>query len=348
MHEPEPEDDPTMSELEIPDALQGELRAAWHRYLDMVAPFRPALHAYCRRLTRDVWDAEDLSQDALMKAFGTLGHMNEHVRNPRAYLLRIATNLWIDTLRRRETESKLLAAAEPPQAPRQSDRVAIGEAGARLMERLAPRERAAVVLKDVFEMSLEETAEVLQTTVGAIKSALHRGRERLRASEEEVTVERATPNPAFVDRFVELFNRGDKAALLELVVDNATAENVGCGYGYGADTHRGRHSWFEGALGGHPEWPEVWHYESQRAERAVYRGESIVLLFRTRRGREALEGVVRLEEEDGRVTRLRSYGFCPETQQVVADELGLRLRSANLYRYPTPEPGRTYQDTDER
>jgi hypothetical protein len=45
---------------ELPGALRDELRAAWHRYLDLVAPLRPALHGVCRRLTGNLWEAEDV------------------------------------------------------------------------------------------------------------------------------------------------------------------------------------------------------------------------------------------------------------------------------------------------
>jgi hypothetical protein len=48
-----------------------------------------------------------------------------------------------------------------------------------------------------------------------------------------------------------------------------------------------------------------------------------------------LMGVARFEEEDGRIARLRSYIFCPETLREVADELGLRTGPA-LYRFPIP------------
>ena len=48
-----------MADLELPDGLRDDLHAAWHRYVDLLAPLRPALHGYCRRLTGDVWDAED-------------------------------------------------------------------------------------------------------------------------------------------------------------------------------------------------------------------------------------------------------------------------------------------------
>jgi hypothetical protein len=67
---------------------------------------RPALHGYCRRLAGNLWDAEDLAHDTLLRAFGQWGVTTPEIRNPRAYLLRTATNVWIDTLRRRETEAR--------------------------------------------------------------------------------------------------------------------------------------------------------------------------------------------------------------------------------------------------
>ena len=154
---------------------------------------------------------------------------------------------------------------------------------------------------------------------------------------------RPVPSTAIVDRFVELFNAADKPGLLKLVLDNASVDNVGVGFQYGYDGHRSPKSWFDGALGGHPDWPVEWHFESQRAARAVYRGEPIGLMFRTRRGREALEGVFRLEQEGDCVSHLRSYSFCPETVREVGAELDLKVRTGP-YRYPTPAPGKNYGD----
>lgn len=63
-----------MSREHVPtDTLQDDLRAARHRFVDQVAPFRPDLHRYCRRLTRNVWEAEDPAQEALLRTFGHLG-----------------------------------------------------------------------------------------------------------------------------------------------------------------------------------------------------------------------------------------------------------------------------------
>jgi RNA polymerase sigma-70 factor (ECF subfamily) len=338
-------------DLELPDELRDDLRAAWQRYLDSVQPLRPALHVYCRRLTRTLWDAEDLVQDTLLRAFGTLGRIPDPVRDPRAYLLRTATNLWIDRYRRREREAGALAEveAEATGAEAAGPSGELRDAGRELLH-LPPRERAAVLLKDVFDLDLEESAEVLETTVGAVKAALHRGRERLReaararsAPEAAPVPRRGLPSTSLVDRFVELFNAADREGLLALVLDNAVVENVGGGgVHWGREGHRSKKGWFEGALGGHPEWPEWFRFESQRMQRAMFHGEPIVLHFHTRRDREMLDGVHRLEEEDGRVSRLRSYGFCPETVRAVGEELGLPVLTG-LYRSPTPSPGRYYE-----
>jgi len=322
--------------LELPSALQDELRASWHRYLDLVAPIRPALHGYCRRLTRDLWDAEDLVQDTLERGFGTLGKVHDPVQNPRAYLLRTATHLWIDRLRRRSFESAALEGADAPQGPRTPHPGELRDASRVLLESLAPRERAAILLKEVFDMSLEESAEVLETTVGAVKAALHRARGRLK--DEKKAAPRSHPSPRLVDRFVELFNAEDKPGLLELVLDNATVENVGVGYEWTAEQHRSSKSWFNGALGGHPEWPSEWRYEAQRAEHIEFEGEPMIALIRTRRGREAMETVVRLDEYEGQVSRLRSYSFSPETVREVAQAVGMKARTGP-YRYPTVAPG---------
>ena len=329
-----------MGELEVPDALRDELRGAWHRYIDLLVPLRPALHGYCRRLTGNLWDAEDLVQDTLLRAFGTLGHIHQQIRNPRAYLLRTATNLWIDTVRRRGTEAAALAREALPGAGDVAPAGAVRDAGATLLQLLAPQERAAVVLKDAFEMSLEEIAEVLATTPGAVKAALHRGRTRLRELEEDATSRRPVPSSALVDRFVAAFNASKLPELVALMLDDGSVENVGCSVEFGPDFERPG-GWFTKAVYGHPEWPAEFQYESSRLERALYQDEPLMLGLVMRRGREALEQVLRLEECDGRIARLRGYAFCPETMREIGAALGLHVRTG-LYRYPTREPGKVW------
>jgi RNA polymerase sigma-70 factor (ECF subfamily) len=319
---------------ELPAALRDELRAAWHRYVDLTTPLRPALHGYCRRLTGNLWDAEDLVQDTLLRAFATLGSIHHEIANPRGYLLRVASNLWIDAARRREVEAREAALGAPAQAeaPRAGH---LRDAADALLHRLAPQERAALVLKETFELSLDEIAATLNTSVGAVKAALHRGRDRLR---DDAPPRRPRASRELVDAFVAAYNAADLEALLALMQDGGQVENVGCGLEYGSSNFRTRESWFHAALQGHPEWPAEMQYEAPRMQLAVVAGEPVALGFVTRRGREALEQVMRIDEHESRIARLRGYAFCPETMRAIGEETGLRVRTG-LYRYPTPAPG---------
>jgi RNA polymerase sigma-70 factor (ECF subfamily) len=76
-----------------PFGVQRSVRGPWRRYVDRLADHRPALHAYCRRLTGNVWDGEDLVQDTLVRVFSQMGKTDVALDNPRAYLIRTATNL---------------------------------------------------------------------------------------------------------------------------------------------------------------------------------------------------------------------------------------------------------------
>lgn len=170
-----------MPKQPVGDEFAREMRAAWFRYLDAIQPFRPALHRYCRRITGNIWDAEDLLQETLLRGFATIGRGDLHgevsrVGNPRAYLFRTATNLWIDSMRHRRSElERETAVAEDVESTPEKTATA-RQAAAFLVQATGPQERAAFLLKDVFEFSLQETADMLSTTVGAVKSALSRAR----------------------------------------------------------------------------------------------------------------------------------------------------------------------------
>src|SRR5207245_4406365 len=123
--------------------------------------------------------ADDLVQDALFRAFAKLGCMNEPPENPRAWLFRIASNLWIDRVRALQPEPE----PDPERASGREPR-AVREAAGTLLSRLSPQERAAVVLKEAFNCPLEEIAGALSTTLSTVMLAL-----RLRRGKRNNTVD---------------------------------------------------------------------------------------------------------------------------------------------------------------
>src|SRR5688572_18060941 len=172
--------DPTRPESE--PTLNQAVREPWRRFTQEFEPVRPELYRYCRTLTHSAWDAEDLVQDSLVRAFVSLGTSPSPPDNPRAWLFRVASNHWLNQVKRQRED---LTAVPPEPASMDANPRSVREAGGSLVGQLAPKERAAVVLKEAFDFSLEETAEVLSTSVGAVKAALHRGREKLKHPEIE-------------------------------------------------------------------------------------------------------------------------------------------------------------------
>jgi len=285
-----------------------------------------------------------LLQDTLLRAFSTMSQIDDPIRNVRSYILRIATNLWLDQVRRaRLVEWVEIDPESMGGSPAEAESIAqLIAASKRLLQSGPPRQVAAVLMKDVFGASLAEISVALQSTEGAVKGLLSRARSKLTAP-ANVPSSVSVPSKALVDRFVELYNDADQDGLLNLILDDAVAGNVGTDIEWGYESHRSRTSWVRGSMGGHPEWPSQFQYESQAARRAELLGEPIVLVFRTRSGENALESIVRLVEEDGMIAELRAYSFSPELKEEIARHFGVAFRSGG-YRYPTPGAGRRYMD----
>ncbi len=320
--------------------LSRAVRGARFAFLDTVEPCRPDLWRYCRSLTPTVWDADDLVQETLARAFSKLSELQAPIDDPRRWLFRVATNAWIDRKRREATvpigtpgDEVLDAVPDEPPA-RATDEVR--DALAVVVRTLPPQERAAVLLKDVFDFSLDETAAWLSTTRGAVKAALHRARGKLAArAADAAPVPGAAPvtDPAVLDRFVAAFNARDLDGLAALLREDATAEVTGMVQEYGRDQVRNgslHHTLFDEE--GDP-----------RAERRLHAGREVVVLWYTKGGARAVEDVLRLETQGGQVAALSYAYFCPEVIREVAAELGAPART-NGYRYAPPTaspPART-------
>jgi len=311
-----------MSQQLESDEMARQLRNAWFTYLDTIEPVRPALHRYCRRLTRDLWEAEDLLQETLLRGFGAIGRGDLHgessrVKDARAYLFRVATNLWIDQLRRKEVRPGLPEVPESPPTPEQA--VATREAASRLLTQTTPQQRAAIVLKDIFDFTVEEIAVMLSTTVGAVKSALHRGRTNLQKTQQETSASPRAPSRELIDRVVAAFNAHDVDGMTELLLENVTLEVPGVG------GERGRNMIWVGASLSHP---------SFRAEALLYHGEWIVVTWEEQGSERVLASVNRFEEQDRAIARIREYAYCPDTINEVAAELGVKAAPRKYHQDP--------------
>lgn len=298
-------------------AVQRSVRGPWRRYLDSLVEHRPTLHAYCRRLTGNVWDGEDLMQDTLVRVFALLGKIDAKIENPRAYLLKTASNLWIDRQRRLARERALLALEVEEEEGIADDHGAVdaGTAAKELFQSLHPQERAALLLKDVLDLSLDETATTLGVTVGSVKSALHRARGRLDERRPRAGLE--APPPELVEGFLKALRAQDLEALRELCADGATGELVG---GAELDDFEKMRTFLSHA---HRAMPRLGFGTNPWWKTAEYEGETVALGFRTLDGVEGLNEVHRIEATKGKISRLRTYCFCPETVTVVAKDLGL-------------------------
>jgi RNA polymerase sigma-70 factor (ECF subfamily) len=213
---------------------------------------RRELTGYCYRMLGSAFDADDAVQDTMVRAWRSLGRL-EAPEALRSWLYSIATNVCLDLLKGRERRARpmdLGPAREPvasnletPEVPWLEpvpDRLVVPEADpaeaavARETIRLAfvaalqylpPRQRAVLILCEVLRWKASEVAELLETSVASVNSALQRARATLEA--RDVTAADTPPSIEGADaellaRYVEAFERYDMDALTSLIHEDAT------------------------------------------------------------------------------------------------------------------------------
>ncbi len=292
-------DDPTRL------APQGPVEARYVAFLETIANLRPALHRYCSRMTGSVTDGEDVVQEALFQPYRKLETFDDS-RPLKPWLFQIAHNRCIDFLRRREVRQEAEAAAL------ESDKVDPSEPAGPTLDRavehlvvaLPPKERACVLLKDVFDYSLEEIAELVDSTVGGVKAALNRGRSKLAPLPQQALPKSAMQPPAtnpevsrLLRLYVDRFNRHDWDGLRELISADARLRV--------ADRFAGA---FANApyFGNYHRWPMPW-----RLAVGAVDGEAAVIIHFWDGNRWTPTSLVRVEVANDRIVRIEDYIHCP-------------------------------------
>jgi len=197
---------------------------------DLMQSIRPELHRYATRMTGSVIDGEDVVQEALMKANASLSLLT-HDTNIRGWLFRITHNKAIDHLRRYSGEPLELLDEHPtteaPDSPLEEKELAA--VALSMFLKLAPRQRSAVIFKDVMGYSLAEISELLNATVPEVKATLHRGRTKLRelASNPDVSTPHLDAHEQeLLTRYVERFNARDFDALRTMLTEEVHLDLV--------------------------------------------------------------------------------------------------------------------------
>jgi len=217
-------------------------------------PYRVQLTGYCYRMLGSAFEAEDAVQETMVRAWRGLDRF-EGRSALRSWLYRIATNVCLDMLngsKRRARPMDLTSVSsatpatltsqpeatwvgpvpdgqvladggDPAEVAAQRDAVRLAFVAA--LQHLAPRQRAVLILREVLAWKASEVAELLDTTVASVNSALQRARATLAASEISDT-DPVKPldeeQRALLARYVDAFERYDLDSLTSLLHEDAT------------------------------------------------------------------------------------------------------------------------------
>lgn len=180
-------------------------------------------------------DADDMVQEAYLRWHGAAA--NDDVRAPQAWLVTTTTRLCIDRLRQRRVERESYVGPWLPEPLVEDEPAAdaatelasdLSVAFLALLERLAPEERAAFLLHDVFEADYAEIAAALDKSEDACRQIVSRARRRVRDERPRARVSRAA-RERLVYAFIRAVELRDRDALVALFANEATLTSDGGG-----------------------------------------------------------------------------------------------------------------------
>jgi len=209
-----------------------EIPAPATRVLAAVERTRKRLWTVCYRMTGNRSEADDLCQETIARAIERAEQVVAD--DPTGWLLRMATRHCLDHLRRKKVERRVSELVDPldipeihPGDPRDGDpeRATILREDVRYaivvaLQHLTPRQRSAVILRDICDCSIEDVAATLDTNENSAKALLHRGRTALAEARRHTQVDFPS-NSEVVERFARAIEAGAIDQLAELLAEDA-------------------------------------------------------------------------------------------------------------------------------
>ncbi len=220
-----------------------------HGELEWMDELRPELVSYCYRMMGSVFEAEDVVQDAMVRVWQSRGQLRQD-GSRKAWVYRIVTNISIDRLRSAKRRALPMDLSEPAaqiaepqnQLPNASwvwpipdsignpADIVVSKESIRLsfiaiLQTLPPRQRAVLILQEVFRWPANQTAEAMGMTVAAVNSALQRARATLGKAELRSEALQELDDDAdqeLLTRYVDAFERYDIDSLLVLFHENGS------------------------------------------------------------------------------------------------------------------------------
>jgi RNA polymerase sigma-70 factor (ECF subfamily) len=220
---------------------------------DQLEQYRSELTGYCYRMLGSAFEAEDAVQETLLRAWRSIDRFEGRAAL-RSWLYRIATNVCLDMLEGRKRrarpmdlgpsrepieanlsalpevtwiepmpDARLVSDGDPAEAAVARETVRLAFVAA--LQHLPPKQRAVLILCEVLRWKASEVAELLETSVASVNSALQRARATLEA--RKVTPATTAPSVDQADadllaRYVDAFERYDMDALTSLIHEDAT------------------------------------------------------------------------------------------------------------------------------
>ena len=217
-------------------------------FAELTEPYRGELHAHCYRMLGSVHDADDALQETLLGAWkGRSGF--EGRSSLRSWLYTIATNASLRILKGRKGREmpRTTGRGDDPREPlaeplaesvwiepypdellRYEQRESVELAYVAALQLLPPNQRAVLILREVLDFSAQETAEMLDTSVASVTSALQRARATVkrelpaRSQQETLRGLGEEPSRELVARFVDAWNRADIPGIVAMLAEDAS------------------------------------------------------------------------------------------------------------------------------